>query len=480
MTDRAASRALLGKGSIYTLATAAQLAGALLVQPALSRLLSRVEYGRAALAIVVTSLLGLLLTVGLPAVITREYFQKDGRASARVLVSLTAGIAVVLGGVALALGPIWAAPLHGFDWPLALGTATAITFSIITTGQAVMRAQNRAGRFVVVVIVNVLGGQLAGLAGVVWIKPTAAIYLAGVGAGSLIGALLSLWWVRPAIKGGHSREKVREWFRIALPTIPHTAALFLMTAGDRFVVEAQRGQAAVGAYSLAYLVGALGTTLVAAANNAWAPLVYSSSDEKRWEVLSHTTRDMLRVAAILAGGLALTAPLTLAIVADPSKYDIASLVPVVALTALSTIPYVIYLSNAHVLFWTGKTKALLWITPLAAALNLAAKALVLPWGGFVGAAVVTVLSYSLLALLVAGARRQLATIVWSGRGLALAISTAACVLGAVLPDVGWAYVVRCVGVVALLVFAAIVLHGLRPKRDFAPAPNGAPAPAHSD
>lgn len=478
MTDRSASRALLGKGSIYTLATAAQLAGAVLVQPALSRLLPRAEYGRAALAIVVTNLLGLLLTLGLPAVITREYFQKGGRNSARVLVTITGAIAVVLGGLALVTGPWWGAPLHGYDAPLMLGTATAITYSIITTGQAVLRAQSRAARFVLVVVVNVLGGQLAGLAGTILFKPSASIYLVGVGLGSLAGGLLSLWWVRPASVAGAQRDQVRDWFRIALPTVPHTAALYLMTAGDRFVVEAQRGQEAVAAYSIAYLIGALGTTLVAAANNAWAPLIYGADEEKRWEILASTTRDMLRVAVILAGGLAVTAPLALWIVADPGKYDIWPLVPVVAITAASTLPYVLYLASAHVLFWTGKTKSLLWITPVAAAVNLAAKVVILPWGGFVGAALVTVGSYALLAILVGGARARLAQVVWSGRVAALAAAAVLCGVGALLPDEPWAYVLRGVCVVALLVMAGVVLHTLRSPRGPIRAATSEPVPAN--
>jgi O-antigen/teichoic acid export membrane protein len=452
--EREASRALLGKGSIYTLATAAQLAGALLVQPALSRLLPKEDYGRVALALVVTNLLGLLFTVGLPAVITREYFRTGGEPMARVVSGIAAAIAVVAGAVAIATGPLWGSALNGFDLALLLGTATAITFSIITTGQALLRARSQAGRFVLIVIINVVGGQVVGLAVISFFDPTAGRYLAGVAAGSLIGALLTLYWAKPASPRGVERATLRGWFAIALPTVPHTAALYLMNAGDRFVVEVQRGAQQVAGYSLAYLVGSLGITLVAAANNAWAPLIYGASEESRWRVLSSTTRDMAQLAALLAGGLALTAPLALWIMADPSKYDIGGLTPVVAFTALATVPYVLYLASAHVLFWTGKTKSLLWVTPLAAAVNLGAVALVLPWGGLVGAALVSAGAYGLLALLIAGVRRKLAEVTWSGRGFAIAMSAAACTLGAVLPLNVYGHITRAVGVLILLVLAA--------------------------
>ncbi|MGH3544728.1 MAG: lipopolysaccharide biosynthesis protein [Mycobacteriales bacterium] len=466
--EREASRALLGKGSVYTIATAVQLAGALLVQPALSRLLPREEYGRVALAIVVTNLLGLLLTVGLPAVVTREYFRhgttNSGAVAARAVAGIAVSLALVIGLGVAAVGPLWAAPLGGLDAALLLGAATAITFSMITTGQALLRAKGQAGRFVLVVLLNVVGGQLLGLLAINLLTPDAGHYLAGVGVGSLLGAALSWGWTRPIAPFHLEGAQVRGWFAIALPTLPHTAALYLMTAGDRFVVEVMRGAEQVAGYSLAYLVGALGITLVAAANNAWAPLIYGAPEQRRWAILASTTKDMAQLGALLAGGLALAAPLALWIVADPSKYDIAALTPVVALTALATVPYVLYLASAHVLFWTGKTTALLWITPLAAAINLGAKALVLPWGGFAGAAVVTVAAYGVLALLIGGVRRNLAEVTWSGRGVALGVATAACVLGAVLPLNLFGHLVRAFGVAVLLLGAALIARRLVTSR----------------
>ncbi|MGH3803256.1 MAG: lipopolysaccharide biosynthesis protein, partial [Pseudonocardiaceae bacterium] len=413
---------------------------------------------------VVTNLLGLLFTVGLPSVITREYFRAGGERSARVISGIAAAIAVMLGLLAVATGPLWGASLSGYDAALLLGTVTAVTFSLVTTGQALLRAKNRAGRFVLVVIVNVVGGQLAGLAAIGIFDPTAGNYLAGVAGGSLCGALLSLFWARPTRPHGDDRTQLRGWFAIALPTVPHAAALYLMTAGDRFVVEVQRGPQEVAAYSLAYLVGALGITLVAAANNAWAPLIYGAADERRWRLLASTTRDMVQLGALLAGGLALTAPLALWIVADPSKYDIAELTPVVALTALATVPYVLYLASAHVLFWTGRTAALLWVTPLAAVANLGAKALVLPWGGFVGASLATVGAYGLLALLIGGVRRKLAEVIWSGRTLAAGVAVAACVLGAALPLNIYGHLARAAGVLVLLALAAYLARRLLASR----------------
>ena len=467
MTDRSASRALLGRGSIYTIATALQLAGALLVQPLLSRLLPKPDLGVTVVAVVVTATLGLLISLGLPGVITREYFQggAEGKgAGVGPLVTLSIAVSILFGAVAFGAGWLWAAPLGGFTAPLMIATGTAVSYSVIVTGQAVQRARNEAGRFVLVVGINVLGGQVLGLGAILLVERTATAYLLGVAAGSLIGAALGLYWARPSLAGLTDKAALRGWFAFALPTVPHMAALYLMTAGDRYIVKASNGDVASADYGMAYLAGALGITLVAATNNAWAPLIYGTPDDRRWQVLATMTQDILRLAAIVAAGLAMTAPVALWIITDPKRFDVVALTPVVAITALATVPYVLYLASAHVLFWTGRTTPLIWITPTAVVLSLAAKALVLPEFGFEGLAVVTVASYALLALLVGSVRRKLAEVPWRRRWPELVGAAALCVLGAYLPP-GWiGNSVRAVVTVALLGLLVLVARQLKADR----------------
>ncbi len=463
-SHRADRQAFVGKGSIYIIASVLQLTGALLVQPILSRLLPEGEYGRVALAVVISNLLGLVITLGIPEVITREHFITSGKASARTAVAIGSGFALLLGSFAVITGPFWATPLHGFDLALALGTATAITYAIITCSQALARAQGHAGRFMTVAVVNVVGGQIAGLVAVTMVSPTAVVYLWGVAAGSAAGALLALLWAQPTLVGISDKSTVTAWFRMAWPAVLHTAALFLMAAGDRLVIEIQRGPEAVAPYSLAYLAGAVGVTLVAATNNAWMPLIFGAPKERRWRLLAATTTDMVRLIALVASGLAMAAPLALWIIADPRKYDIAALTPVMAITALAAVPYVLYLASSYVLFWAGKTRALLWVTPLAVTVNLGLKALVLPWGGFVGVAAITVVAYALLALLLVPQQRRLADVPWSGWLTPAAGAVALCLLGAVLPLTWWGHTLRVVIIAALLAATLVVLRHIMKLR----------------
>lgn len=460
--EREATRELLGKGSVYTLATAAQLLSVVPGQLVLAYLLSPAQFGRAALGLVVIQLVGMLVTVGLPAVVTREYFVRtdgpeSGIARARALVALNAMLAVVLAAVVAALGPLWAMPVGGFDAALLVATGAGASFAMIQGGQALQRARGEAGRFVAVAALNSLGGQAAGLLLAAFVWDSAVGYLAGLAFGYTAAALLCLAIARPSLRGITDRVALRGWFAIALPTLPHLVAMYLMTAGDRFVVTAQLGDDANAAYTIAYLIGAFGIVLVNAANNAWAPLIYGAPEDHRWQLLASTTRDVVRLGACAAAGLALTAPLALALFPS-DRYDLDALVPVVAVTAIATVPMVLYLAGVHTIFWSGRTTALLWIAPVAVAVNLVGKAVVLPYGGFVGAAAVTVVAYVVLAVLVDLQRRRIADVPWTGRALPAVGAVVLCLAGAVLPEGWWGWSLRAVGTLAVL---AVVAYELR-------------------
>jgi O-antigen/teichoic acid export membrane protein len=103
-----ASRQLMGRGSLYTLATAAPLLSGIVLLPITTRILSVEQYGVVALCLVVIQFGAILASLGLTVSITRHaILEKSGIAGARglVLASLVAaGVVAALAGVS---GPLW-------------------------------------------------------------------------------------------------------------------------------------------------------------------------------------------------------------------------------------------------------------------------------------------------------------------------------------------------------------------------------------
>ena len=90
--------------------------------------------------------------------------------------------------------------------------------------------------------------------------------------------------------------------------------------------------------------------------------------------------------------IAVVAPVAL-LIAAPSSYDPTALTTVTALTAISVLPYALYLSRVHIIFQQRATRVLAWATPLATVIGIGTCALLVPPLGLSGAAVSTIIGY---------------------------------------------------------------------------------------
>ncbi len=266
---------------------------------------------------------------------------------------------------------------------------------------------------------------------------------------------------------------MRNALRVGLPTIPHGLALYLLSAGDRVVVERLEGLSAAGAYYIAYAVGSLAIFLVTALNGAWGPILYGSEREGRWRFLADSAVEVTRVVAFAAGALALGAPIALKLFA-PADYDLSGLGDVSALVAASALFYLWYITSYNVIIWRGHTGILAVATPISAVVNLALCAALIPPLGVEGAALATLFSYGLLAVITWSRARSLAAIPWDHGPLALAAAPAALAVAVALlaPDDGVWLELRGLAAAALALAAIAVLTASRRSGPTAAEPTG--------
>src|SRR5690606_19257384 len=139
-----------------------------------------------------------------------------------------------------------------------------------------------------------------------------------------------------------------------------------------------------------------------------------SAPETRWRLLAGTTASLQHLVALASAAASLLAPLAIAL-ASPTSYDHGSLITVAAILPFGAVIYVSYLSSVHVLFQQGRTTALAWITPSSAMLSLALCAALVRPLGLAGAALATIVGYTVQALGVRRASSRLATVPWDHR-----------------------------------------------------------------
>lgn len=442
VADPAISSGVLARGSVYSIVTVVQAAMTLLAIPVLTRLLDAEEYGLLTAVLVSQAVITHLAGFGMPAAVTRTYFRDGGPDSARALICVAAGVAVAVGVVACASGPLWSQVFGSLDFgpELALAVAAAVASATLVSAQTLLQAEGRARSFVVSAAIAIGGGQALGIAAVaLGFGPTG--YMAGLTVG--FAAALAFAWpaagfeTRPLRPGAGGRELIERAFRIGVPTIAMGLSLYLLSGGDRIIVERVAGAADAGSYYIAYAVGSLGIFLASAINGAWSPAIFAAEEEGRWAFLADSAVEIARLIAFAAAALSLAAPIALKLFAPPD-YELAGLGDVSTLVALSTLPFLLYVSGANLSIWRARTGRLAVSSAICVVLNLGLCAVLVRSHGLEGAAAATLLAYLVLGSLTWLWTRRLATIPWDRRRLLLATSPAfaGAMLALALPDDG--------------------------------------------
>src|SRR5450631_1411198 len=443
-----ASKGDLGRGSIYTIGTAAPILANAAVVPIVTRMLGKPAYGVVAIAIVVIQVAMMAGSFGMPSVITRQgILAGSGVAGARALLVrgslMTAGLMAAI----IVTAPLWdslvQAPLRS---AVLLALAASAFFVVVENSQALLRVLDRPGAFVTLSLTATLGGPLLGLALLASSGPVRSPerYLIGLASGyaaaAAVGLVLCLRGGRPRRNRGDTRAALR----MGLPVIPHLVALYLANGALVFLAARLYGVPTAGRLQLALLVGSSPAVITSALNNSWAPIVYRAPEHERGAVLAHSARDIATLAALISGGVALLSPWLMRFVAGPSFRPL-ELVPAVAITAFGCVLSVAYLANVHLVFAAGRSLWLSVVTPLSLLAGLTCAYLV-GRQDFVLLAVGFPATYAALAVGTAWLRRHVGAVSWSETALTVptGLGLALCVLGGVLPSSGTIALVRVV------------------------------------
>jgi O-antigen/teichoic acid export membrane protein len=457
----AASKGVLGRGSIYTLGTVAPILANAAVVPIVTRLLGAKAYGVVAIAITVMWVAMMAGSLGMPSVITRQgILARSGVAGARALLVRGSLMTAALISVIILTAPLWDQLVQAKD-PLVqaqlrttvlLALAASAFFVVVENSQALLRVLDRPVSFVSLSLTATLGGPLLGLALLVQ-HPSPQRYFIGLAAGYAAAATVGLVM---SLRGGHrqrDRGDTRAALRMGLPVIPHLVALYLANGALVFIAARLYGVPASGRIQLALLVGSSPAVITSALNNSWAPIVYRAPVHERGAVLAHTARDIATLAALISGGVALLSPWLMRFVA-PQRQGFAplELVSAVAIITFGCVLSVAYLANVHLIFAAGRSLWLSAVTPLSLVIGVTyaylagRESLVLIAVGFPA-------TYLALAAGTAWLRRYVHAVSWSETALLLptALGLGLCAAGGVLPTSGAPALIR----VAVAVVAGI-------------------------
>jgi O-antigen/teichoic acid export membrane protein len=346
-------------GNVYLLGALGQGLGPVLLTPILTRRLSITDFGEVTFVTATASILGILLSFGLPIVISRSYVL-DAKSRPSIISWFNKIIYFYL---ALSILILFINPNFIYSYIFAI----ALTFSCMQLILPLARAQDKSTSFA---LISVLGTLLPSLA-IIFNSFTdlSVTNLTALQIGSLLAAMLSFLMVRTKVVSGQKLNKydLKNSLRSAYPILPHMFAMMALLNIDKVIFGQEIGKSFSGFIQVIMLVATAPIMILSALNHAWLNQVLS-------QLKDNSTNAFSALNATISKLLALSVFLIIFIVAlnsqiiqvlNPNLKITSEVSKTIILTALCGLIYVIYLANTHLLTWLNKFWVLGISTPLS-------------------------------------------------------------------------------------------------------------------
>ena len=297
----------------------------------------------------------------------------------------------------LTTAPATYAPLVPYAaWIVALDAITIIPF-------AALRMSRKATQFAAIRLAGIVVNVACNLLFLI----KYGMGLEGIFISNVISSGVTLILLAPTILSniapGWNGNLFRELIRFGLPSVPAGLAAMMIQVIDRPILEAFTDNATVGLYQANYRLGIFMMLIVSMFDFAWRPFFFSHAkdpDAPRLfaRILTYFVLLMTGVFLVLSFFLEdiVRVPIFWGYSLLPSNYwQGITIVPVVLLGYMF-----LGVSNNVVagIYIEKKTKHLPTITILGAVVNVMANVVLIPRAGIMGAAVATLISYAVMAL----------------------------------------------------------------------------------
>lgn len=370
----------------------------MLLIPVLAREMLAQDLGVLLLVLAMAVPCSLVLSGGIPAVVTRLVLI-DGLVEAGIALTrralLVAGLFAAIGLIGVYVG------FAVFGGALTVWASTAMSLIL----GSLLRAQSRPRMYL-------------GLVFATYVVPTGCNVVMGLSVERLsaetalsvhghsqfvciaaVSAICRFW--------GRRRYKLRKGieYRFGLLLVPHSVALAGLAALDKLIIGARLDASQVAIYQMGYLYGSAALAVVNALNIVFAPAAYSIAASGTPDRFYRIWVQQLSVGVVLcAGAFAIIVPFLALVV--PAGYPSGLVTNICLVTTASAIPYCFYLYASHRLFISGRSGLLAFATPATLFVSVPLVVMGLSVAGLWGAAVASLLSYIILAVMAtAGLRR---------------------------------------------------------------------------
>lgn len=207
---------------------------------------------------------------------------------------------------------------------------------------------------------------------------------------SLILSVVVLALLRRRVTWTLRRDHLIYMSRYALPLVPYTLGLTLLSQFDRVLINRFHGSEATGLYSLSYNVGVLLLMVTTAVLNALNPRFFAALNQGDHDRVNCDARAIFALALVTTVTIVLFGKEAASLVLPTRYAEGFTLIPTVAFGGLC---FVIFQIWVRVLAYLHRTATISAITIASAALNIGLNLWLIPLLGWQVAAWTTVVTY---------------------------------------------------------------------------------------
>ena len=444
------------QSAIYGLGGIVSRLIAVFLLPVYTVYLGTVGFGRIETIVALTTVLTIVLRLGITSAFFRFYFDSEDEARRTLVVRTAFWFTMGMATLGLALGFAFATPISdwlnlGDPWLVRagfIGLWAQMNYAQITS---VFRVEERPVQFAVASVANVLITVVATILLVVVAHEGALGAVIGNFVGTLAVYVVLLAYRRYQLGFQFDRRLLRAMNRFGLPLVPAALALWVINLIDRLFINAYKGQAEVGIYSLANRISSLIVFVLAAFQLAWPAFAYSIRDDSvAKRTYSYVLTYLLFVTCWMSLALGALAPWIVRILAPHGNFErSAEAVPVLC---FATAAYSGYSVLAIGIGRTRQTQLNWVVTGSAALVNIALNFALIPTYGMMGAAVSTLVAYVVLFIGMWLRSRRLYPVPYQWRRVITLVTVAAA-----LTAVGYGLHSLPLAIAATLVYPLVLL-----------------------
>ncbi|MBU0985587.1 MAG: oligosaccharide flippase family protein [candidate division Zixibacteria bacterium] len=391
---------LLKHSAIYGMATGVQRMLGFVMIPLYTSYLAPADYGVMELLYMTTSLIEMVVGIGIAHGVVRFYFESDIQTERnKVISSAFLGMGGLLLPTVLLL--IFSSSTLSFYVLDSREYTSLFVLAFASMGLGMLNQVNlsylRAEKRSLLVVASSVGQMLLNLGLNVYFIVVMDMGVAGIFWGNLISVAVTMAVVTPMVlrRVGirFSFDVVKGLVKFGLPLIPSNIANYIVVASDRWFIKEYVSISETGIYSLGYKFGSLVNNFVTSPfNQIYGPrrMELFRQDESH-ALFGRVFTYFVLIITVVGLGISLVSRDLVRLMADEAYWDAYKIIPLVTLAHIALAFF--YHVNIGITI-TKKTKYFMYINVMNGLLNIGLNILLIPMFGIWGAAWSTLICYT--------------------------------------------------------------------------------------